>query len=716
MEATIGQWLKRRRKALGLSQADLGKLCCCSPATIRKIEAQIRRPSAALAEQMAKHLRIRADQLDAFFKDIRAPHNGAKSLAPHSAFPLARTNIAEAPRLLFGCDHVVSLVRRRVLNEGCRLLTLTGMAGSGKSSIAQQAAWEMLEDFEDGVYFIALDEISTAEQMFASIAKTQDLRSHEPGFSLQKSLLRHFREKHMLLVLDNFEQLTGAAALLADLLNECAWLHCLVTSRIPLAVRREKLQPISLLPTPYAGTLGVDIEAACMSYPSVALFVDRAQSVNPDIVWSGPALEAIGSICRQLDGLPLAIELIAAQCRFFTPEELLAHLQLDERTGHITSQLLNLTAGGAIDLPARQHSLRNAIGSSYSLLSAEEQKLFRQLSVFQGDIDEDIMHNWQRGATDAIGIQTLLHNLTVKNVLYIRRWGDGTHTLVMHNATRAYAKEQLHEHTEYVDAHERHAHVMLRFACIAASHLHGDSRVSWLAHLERQHADLRAALDWYSRSAIINEDGLHLTAALIQFWLQQDHLREGIQRLTDALGRSDADHPIVARLHVGLATIAYAQGDMSFARTHYIAGLRIARHWSDARTAIHAMIPLALIALSKNQLERAYVLARCSLNHSEHSSTQGMIALSTWVLGEIAFRTGNSQLAKYHLSASLELLSESGDQYAKALAIERLGHIEHEIQQHAEAVAHLNSLVASQHFTYSTDFTSVATEWVAETH
>jgi predicted ATPase/class 3 adenylate cyclase len=280
-------------------------------------------------------------------------------------------NLPTHPTALLGRERDIARVRERLRRDDVRLLTLTGPGGTGKSRLSLQVAAEMIDQFADGVFLVALAPISDPTLVASTIAQTVGVRE-ATGRPIVESLKEHLSGKQMLLLLDNFEQIVEAASVVSDLLGAAPRLKILVTSRAALQVRGEHEEAVPPLTLPDRGR--APAPATLSQYSAVALFIERAGAIKADFTVTNENAPAVAEICHRLDGLPLAIELAAARTRLLTPQAVLARLE----------RRLPILTGGARDLPARQQTLRNAIAWSYDLLSPEEQALYRRLSIFAG--------------------------------------------------------------------------------------------------------------------------------------------------------------------------------------------------------------------------------------------------------------------------------------------------------------------------------------------
>jgi predicted ATPase/transcriptional regulator with XRE-family HTH domain len=477
MDATLsfGQWLKQRRRALDLTQAELARRLGCATVTLQKIELDERRPSKELAERLSELLQLPAAERAAFLRVARAeltadrlaePAVGRQGVAPWQAQPHPTHNLPLQLTSFVGRELELAGVQQMLLDPAIRLLTLTGPGGTGKTRLALQVATAQLDAFRDGVWFVDLAPISDAGLVVTAIAQTLGVRQ-SGGQTLLEGLTTALRERQRLLVLDNFEQVLDAATVVSALLGLAPQLTVLVTSRETLHLYGEHEYPVPPLPVPDPHRLPA-LEAVSQ-YAAVALFIQRAQAVKPDFQVTNATAPAVAEICERLDGLPLAIELAAARSRHFAPEALLARL---------ASRLRTLT-GGARDRPARHQTIRAAIDWSYNLLAPDEQRLFWRLAVFVG--------GWTLEAAEAVcnregdlALDMLegLQSLADKSLLRQEMGSDGEPRFRRLETIREYAREHLEESGEAEELRQRHAAYFLALAERAEPELRGHEQLT----------------------------------------------------------------------------------------------------------------------------------------------------------------------------------------------------------------------------------------------
>jgi predicted ATPase len=484
------------------------------------------------------------------------------------AAPLAGTVPVPATPLL-GREQETAAVEELVTGEAVRLVTLTGPGGVGKSRLMVEAAWQLGPGFADGARFVALASVSAADLVAAAIAAGLGLNTS--AGRLITDLESYLRPRRLLLALDNFEQVIGAAPLLAELLGAAPGLVVLVTSRTVLRLSGEHEFPVSPLPVPPARP-GRD-PADLQRYASVSLFVERAHAVAPGFELTDANAGAVAEICRRLDGLPLAIELAAARVRLLPPQELAS--RLDQR--------FSLLTGGARDLPERQRTLRNTLDWSYGLLPAGEQALFAQVGVFAGPFSlpaaEAVCAPGEGQAGGPGEVMEMLGSLVESSLVGAEtRGGEPRFSLL--ETIRDYARERL-AGGGWVPAHDRHAAYFQALAEPSGAELAGPGQLPWVGRLETEHDDLLAAMSWLVDQGHLDQ-ATHLFLMTWRFWWLRGHLAE-LARLGDDIAAGSEDLPPYqgALALTGPGFILIANGDLARAQTVFEQSLPLYRQTSE---------------------------------------------------------------------------------------------------------------------------------------
>jgi predicted ATPase/DNA-binding CsgD family transcriptional regulator len=467
-----------------------------------------------------------------------------------------------------------------------RLATLTGPGGVGKTSLALHAARDLYRTFPDGAQFIALSAIHDPTLIIPTIAQTLGL-AESPDQLLFDGLKAFLRDRQMLLLLDNFEQVISAAPLLTELLAACAELKLLVTSREALHVRGEHELPLLPLELSSLDLMPDQLSFETLSqYPSIALFVERAQASLPDFQVTADNALVVAQVCARLDGLPLAIELAAARIKLLPPQAMLARLQ---------ESSLGLLTGGARDAPERQQALRNTVQWSYDLLNTDEQRTFRWLSVFVGGCTLEAASTVINTSHHVLS-SIVLDNITslINKSLVRQAENNGEARLVMLETIREFGLERLTQENELETVQRAHAHYYLSRAEETESHLSGREQKAWLRRLADEQDNLRAALRWGFEH---HEAGfvLQLTGALWQYWNLRVQLSEGRRWLEEALtvaSKVKVDKALLAKALCAAANLIRQQYDFDWARALCEESVALYRALGDREgllTALHQL-------------------------------------------------------------------------------------------------------------------------------
>lgn len=747
---SFGHWLKARRKALDLTQQALAFQVGCSAETLRKIEANRLRPSRTLVERFAARLGLSPEERDLFVRLARSSSDVARLPEEEGVDLPAPLHVPAPLTPLIGREQDAARALTLLEDASVRLLTLIGPPGVGKTRLALHIASQARSRFADGAVFVALAALNDPAQMPFAIA--QALQPAIPR--MQWSLFRlhdYLRDRHLLLVLDNFEHMLAAAPQVAGLLAAAPRVTVLATSRAPLNISGEQAFVVAPLELPDLASLPlIDTLARC---PAVDLFVQRARAVRPDFVLSEANARDVAEICVALDGLPLAIELAAAWSKLFSPHALRMRLE----------QPLEWLTGGGRDAPPHQQTLRGALDWSCRLLGEEEQQLLARLGVFAG--------SFTIAAVEAIcasdGVASASHPSEVapSQVLeHLLALID--HSLVSHapwrtsamadrhgedppdrtpeprftllRTIREYALERLVASGHLDTMRQRHAAYYLALAEEAAAQLFGPMQIAWLNRLDQEHDELRAALNWVLEHAE-TEIMLRLTAALSEFWLRRGYASEGREWTCRALALADARSlPLpLRRVQARVLKMAWSL-EMLFNDQALLAALpsedlafwRASGDWRGLNDALHTETlravargdyataralqqeNVALCQRVRDEQQLGAALFCLAINVSELGNFAEAEALfpetirllqatgDNWTLsyllgfmGDLALRRGDEASAQIRLQQAVSLFHQVGDSWSAAHRLRLLGRISRQ-QNDTQAAAYFHESFA----------------------
>jgi len=699
METTesFGFWIRQRRRQLDLTQEMLAERVGCSLSAIRKIEADERRPSREVAELLANCLQIDRKDRHLFLKVARSEVSVARlasvplpSAVPTPAPASVPTPGAAAPPPSFpmpltplvGRAAEVMELRRLLGQPDCRLLTLVGLGGIGKTRLALAVAADQQAAFAHGVTFVPLAAISSPAFVLPALLNALGLTSS--GATAPKTqLLNYLREKQMLLVLDNLEQLLEGVEWLSELLAAAPQVTVLATSRERLNLQEEWVFDLQGLPVPPAATRESEAHEVLQQYSAVTLFVESARRAYTSFALTSANLASVVRICQLLEGLPLGIELAAAWVHVLPCEEIAQEIERN----------LDFLATSRRDLLARHRSLRAVFDHSWRLLTVAEQQSLQRLTVFAGGFTRGL-------AREVAGVALpVLASLIAKSLL--RRTEDDRYNL--HEVVRQFGAEHLQQ-AEEVESLQR-AYVAALLALAEATDLrrtHGPAAEAAMQRLRAERDNFRTALAWStqpSQAAEVQAMGFRLAAALGQFWNNEGDCREGRQWLDAALQlpASPSLMPARAQVLASLGGLLRTLGELADALHCFAESLALSHALGDEWMIAWTQCERTQVLLYQRDLVNAQLAIEESRRLFQACGDAWGVALSHWMMAVIAGEQGRHQDALPWLEENLTLFKSLASESSLAVTYIHLGNAAMHTGQFARAAQALQTGLALYH-------------------
>lgn len=678
----FGEWLKRRRQSLDLTQAELADRAGCSVFALRKIESGERRPSKELARLLAAALEIPTTEQGLFVRATRGESSSDHLPQPHAspaapAGPLLPTSPLHnwPPRStpLVGREHDLASLGRLLADPLCRLLTLIGPGGIGKTRLAVEVAAQECARFADGVWFVPLASVTSPAAMIPAIAEAL-------GFALRGQvephlqLLNHLADKQSLLVVDNVEHLLASVGLLAEILAHAPSVKLLATSRERLNLQSEYVFVTQGLPAPPPDQLH-----RAHDYDAIVLFERSARRAGAEVDLQGEELAAAAQICRMVDGMPLGIELAAAWTPLLSCQEIAVEIQ--HSMDFLTTTLR--------DLPERQRSLRAVFDHSWRLLTEEERTVLARLAIFQG--------GFERSAAATVAEASLPTLLTLTAKSLIRRTASGRYDL--HEVVRQYAFSHLSQTPACIESRDRHGRFYLALLDGREPALHSSAQIQTLRSLVAESDNLRAAWDWAIGRGLFDAIAPAVRAFGCLFELS-GWLEEGVKLLEAAVQAVDGQ--VEESLRCRLVGEALAQQALLLMRQG-----RFAASLARAGESLALLRPLAAPnLLVRPLLFRSIILHMTdALGESQAAVEEALACARTtgdrwgevyadFLLGHVVHLRGDHQAGYARMRRSLGLWRTVGDPHSIALGLNFFSPAAIALGHFAEAEASLQESLA----------------------
>lgn len=686
-KSSFGYWVRRRRKSLDLTQEMLAQRVGCAVVTLRKIEADERRPSRLMSERLAQCLLFDEEETTAFLAIVNGEQVSNRIMPSPKAVGIIRPNNLPVPiSPLIGRSEELAAIVKCLRRKDVRLHTLTGPVGVGKTRLAIEAGLCLQHEFSDGVYLIALAAVQDPALLASITATVLGIRKTN-NQSLQNSLCHYLADKEMLLIYDNFEHLQPAAGFLSELLRCAPNLRLLVTSRAILHLYGEHEYGVLPLPVPNPSNPIQAAQSAC-----IQLFCERAQAAQADFHLTPDLVPTVTEVCRRLDGLPLAIELAAARIKLFSLKELLQLLE----------HRLPTLAQGPSDQPQHDQILENAIAWSYGLLAPTERRLLKRLSVFKDGFTLSAAQAICAASfkPQAISIEqetdqkipNLINSLGVlqDQSLLLRQkasffTSESRYTIL--ETIGEFAQKQLHSSGEYEWLQQRHADYFSAWAEQAEPHLYGPDQAAWLKRFELDSANLRAALTWFLASDQV-EQAARLFSVLSIFWRRRGYHSDGrywAEKVLPLTQPGCVNDSIRAKTLQAAGALAYRLGDLQPAQCWLGESLELYRSCENQTGIARVLFDLGWIALDQGEWEQAAQLNQESLKISRETQNQLGVYRALINLGWTLLNTHEQQRASTLFAEALELARLIGHTKGIAVSLTNLAWVALVLEDHLRA-------------------------------
>ena len=575
---------------------------------------------------------------------------------------------------LIGRQHERDMALAMLRQPDLRLLTFTGPGGVGKTRLSLMVATEFQRDLSYATTFVSLAPITDPALVLSAIAVAVGVSSGNSA-TLMTRLIQTIGPHHLLLVIDNFEQVISAGVLVSQLLSQCPNLKALVTSRMPLRIQGEQEMVVPTFPVPEPDGRGPFVLAEIARNDAVTLFVQRAQASRRDFALTAHNAPVIAEICARLDGLPLAIELAAARMKIFSPQALLERL----------SDRLALLTGGARDLPSRLQTMRDAIQWSYDLLSPQEQALFRRLSVFRGPFSLESAIQLVGAQLDQVddgdvtidALEVISSLIDMSLVGRIER-EDGEPRFRILETIREFGSNKLRAAREERAIHERFLTHYAALARDASEALTGSEQARWMRQLDDEHANLRRAMEIGGDPGMNGHEGLEIASGLWRYWLVRGQMTEGavwLERMLEAAGPVSSQLEANARNNLG--NLYLDIGHLAQARGCYMRSHELFKRLGDEEGIADELNNLGLVELLQGHISDACRILGESLEIRRRSGDRFSLPSTLCNLGDIAIYEAEYEIAEHYLTEAYIIRKEVGNKRGLSFCCHGLGLVAH---------------------------------------